>query len=47
MKIIIIVMGPNVAKNQGAVYMLCKVDQSIRIAMSMDMDIPMTYTFLD
>jgi hypothetical protein len=29
------------------VYMLCRVDRSIRIAASADMDIPMTYTSLD
>jgi hypothetical protein len=29
------------------VYTLCRVDQSIHIAVSVDMDIPMTYTSLD
>jgi hypothetical protein len=29
------------------VYTLCRVDQSIRIAVSTDMDIPMTYASLD
>jgi hypothetical protein len=29
------------------VYTLCRVDQSIRIAASADMDIPMTYASLD
>jgi hypothetical protein len=29
------------------VYTLCRVDQSIRIAVSADMDIPMTYASLD
>jgi hypothetical protein len=29
------------------VYTLCRVDQSIHIAMSADMDIPMTYASLD
>jgi hypothetical protein len=29
------------------VYTLCRVDRSIRIAVSADMDIPMTYASLD
>jgi hypothetical protein len=29
------------------VYTLCRVDQSIHLAMSMDMDIPKTYASLD
>jgi hypothetical protein len=29
------------------VYTLCRVDRSIHIAVSMDMDIPMTYASLD
>jgi hypothetical protein len=29
------------------VYTLCRVDRSIRIAMSADIDIPMTYASLD
>ena len=29
------------------VYMLCRVDRPIRIAVSSDMDIPMTYASLD
>jgi hypothetical protein len=29
------------------VYMLCRVDRSIHIAVSADMDIPMTYASLD
>jgi hypothetical protein len=29
------------------VYMLCRVDRSIRIAASADMDIPITYASLD